>query len=79
MQPFARAIPPRTGLENWQLLCKLATALGSRFRLRYANEDPRRALFEAAVKNDLVLPEVKRTQASLEDTFRKLTSVPKAA
>ncbi len=43
------------------------------FRLRYANEDPRRALFEAAVKNDLVLLEVRRTQVSLEDTFRKLT------
>jgi len=49
------------------------------FRLRYSNEDPRRALFEAAVKNDLVLLEVKRTQASLEDTFRKLTTAEKRA
>lgn len=44
------------------------------FRLRFGSEDPRRALFEAAVKADLTLLEVRRTQASLEDTFRKLTA-----
>lgn len=43
------------------------------FRLRFGLEDPRRALFEAVVKSDLMLLEVRRTQASLEDTFRKLT------
>ena len=43
------------------------------FRLRFGLEDPRRALFEAVVKHDLMLLEVRRTQASLEDTFRKLT------
>jgi ABC-2 type transport system ATP-binding protein len=36
-------------------------------------EDPRRALFECAVQRDLVLLELRRTQVSLEDTFRKLT------
>ncbi len=51
------------------------------FRLRFGVEDPRRALFEAVVKHDLLLLEVRRTQASLEDTFRKLTAgeVRKAA
>ena len=50
------------------------------FLLRYADEDPRRSLFEAAVKHDWVLLEVHRAHASLEDTFRKLTgSAQKAA
>ncbi len=44
------------------------------FRLRCANEDPRRALFDAAVQNHLVLLEVRRQQVSLEETFRKLTA-----
>ncbi|MFO0593896.1 MAG: ATP-binding cassette domain-containing protein [Myxococcaceae bacterium] len=43
------------------------------FKLRFGAEDPRRALFEAVVKADLVVLEVRRTQVSLEDTFRKLT------
>jgi ABC-2 type transport system ATP-binding protein len=43
------------------------------FRVRFGVEDPRRALFEAVVKNDLMILEVRRTQVSLEDTFRKLT------
>lgn len=43
------------------------------FRVRFGAEDPRRALFEALVENELLLLELKRTQASLEDTFRKLT------
>ncbi|MFT3837264.1 MAG: ATP-binding cassette domain-containing protein [Myxococcaceae bacterium] len=70
-----RSVPGVTQVETAE--AESSDTLG--FRLRYANEDPRRALFEAAVKNDLVLLEVKRTQASLEDTFRKLTSAPKAA
>jgi ABC-2 type transport system ATP-binding protein len=51
------------------------------FRLRYAHEDPRRALFDVAVKNDLVLLEVRRHHVSLEETFRQLTSnaTPRAA
>ncbi|WP_224245395.1 ATP-binding cassette domain-containing protein [Hyalangium gracile] len=44
------------------------------FTLRYGLEDPRRSLFEAAVKNDLLLLEVRRQQISLEETFRKLTA-----
>jgi ABC-2 type transport system ATP-binding protein len=43
------------------------------FTLGFAAEDPRRALFDCAVANDLVLLELRRTQVSLEDTFRKLT------
>lgn len=44
------------------------------FRLRYGAEDIRRELFEAAVRNDLCLLEVKRQHVSLEETFRKLTA-----
>jgi len=44
------------------------------FALRYAKEDPRRALFETAVKNGLLLLEVRRKHVSLEETFRKLTA-----
>jgi len=43
------------------------------FRLRYGSEDIRRALFEAAVRHELCLLEVKRQHVSLEETFRKLT------
>ncbi|MBL8949477.1 MAG: ATP-binding cassette domain-containing protein [Myxococcaceae bacterium] len=49
------------------------------FKLRFGNEDPRRSLFEAAVKNDWVLLQVERVHVSLEETFRKLTSVEKRA
>ena len=44
------------------------------FALRYGKEDPRRALFETAVRNALVLLEVRRKHVSLEETFRKLTA-----
>ncbi|MGQ0506691.1 MAG: ATP-binding cassette domain-containing protein [Myxococcaceae bacterium] len=43
------------------------------FSLRHGNEDIRRSLFDAAVKNDLTLLEVRRRHVSLEETFRKLT------
>jgi ABC-2 type transport system ATP-binding protein len=43
------------------------------FRLRYGAEDIRRSLFEAAVRHELCLLEVKRQHVSLEETFRKLT------
>ena len=49
------------------------------FKLLFGNEDPRRSLFEAAVKNDWVLLSLERVQVSLEETFRKLTSVEKRA
>ncbi len=44
------------------------------FVLRYGSEDPRRALFDAAVRQGVVLLEMHRKRASLEDTFRKLTA-----
>ncbi len=44
------------------------------FRLRAGKaDDPREALFAASVANDLVLLEMHREVASLEDTFRRLT------
>lgn len=44
------------------------------FVLRCGRADVRRALFEAAVSNDLVLLELHRSELSFEDTFRKLTA-----
>lgn len=44
------------------------------FTLRAAGaEDPREAVFSAAVKNDFVLLNMHRERVSLEDTFRRLT------
>lgn len=40
----------------------------------YENADPRRALFEAIVSADLIALEFKRHRASLEETFRRLTT-----
>ncbi len=44
------------------------------FALRYQAEDPRRGVFEAAVKHEWMLLEMRHQQQSLEDTFRKLTA-----
>ncbi|MBI3180782.1 MAG: ATP-binding cassette domain-containing protein [Myxococcales bacterium] len=44
------------------------------FTLRYGTEDPRRELFEAAVRSELALLEVRRQHVSLEETFRRLTA-----
>jgi ABC-2 type transport system ATP-binding protein len=43
-------------------------------QIRYENTDPRRALFEAVLAHDFVLLEMKRQKASLEETFRRLTT-----
>jgi ABC-2 type transport system ATP-binding protein len=65
-----QAIPGIAGVESAE--SEGGNTLG--FRLRYAREDPRRALFEAAVSNGLVLLEVRRHHVSLEETFRRLTA-----
>jgi ABC-2 type transport system ATP-binding protein len=44
------------------------------FLLKTGKDDPRRALFDACVDNDLVLLALERRQVSLEDTFRRLTT-----
>ncbi|MEE8410045.1 MAG: ATP-binding cassette domain-containing protein [Myxococcota bacterium] len=45
------------------------------FTLRTAGaEDPREAVFSAAVANDLILLDMHRERVSLEDTFRRLTT-----
>lgn len=64
-----KAVPGVTGVESVE--GEGHGTLG--FSVRFGVEDPRRALFEAIVKNDLLILEVRRTQQSLEDTFRKLT------
>jgi ABC-2 type transport system ATP-binding protein len=43
--------------------------------LRYANEDPRRALFDAVIRHELALLELRREHVSLEETFRRLTVI----
>lgn len=42
--------------------------------LRYAEVDPRRAVFDLAVKNDWLLLELRHEHVTLEETFRKLTA-----
>ncbi len=44
------------------------------FSIRYENSDPRRHLFEAVVESRLALLELRRHKASLEETFRRLTT-----
>jgi ABC-2 type transport system ATP-binding protein len=44
------------------------------FRVRYAANDPRRAVFDLAVRDGMVVLEMRREQISLEETFRKLTA-----
>jgi ABC-2 type transport system ATP-binding protein len=64
-----RGVPGVTGVE-------LSEGEGhgtAGFRVRFGAEDPRRSIFEAVVKNDLLMLEIHRTHVSLEDTFRKLT------
>ncbi len=49
---------------------------GEAFRLRCApSQDPREAIFRTAVERGLVLLDLHRERASLEDTFRQLTTV----
>ncbi len=43
----------------------------------FTSGDPRKALFSAVVQADLVLLGLERRQVSLEDTFRKLTTLEK--
>lgn len=42
--------------------------------VRYENVDPRRDLFQSVVDSRLILLELKRQKASLEETFRRLTT-----
>ena len=44
------------------------------FVLRYTNEDPRRALFDAVLRHELAILELRREHVSLEETFRRLTA-----
>lgn len=44
------------------------------FSVRYEKVDPRRAIFQTVIESRLVLLELKRHKASLEETFRRLTT-----
>jgi ABC-2 type transport system ATP-binding protein len=44
------------------------------FSLKTGADDPRRALFDACVDNDMILLALERKQVSLEETFRRLTT-----
>ena len=65
-----RSVPGVDELED----AETSEADAFAFRLQTAGEDPRRALFDACVKNDLILLGLTRKQVSLEDTFRRLTT-----
>ncbi len=39
VQRIERGIPPRAGLENWQIITELASGMGFRFRMNYASPD----------------------------------------
>ncbi|MGE5358619.1 MAG: FAD-dependent oxidoreductase, partial [Bacteroidales bacterium] len=37
VQRVTRAVPPRAGIETWDLLCQIAARMGFRFKMKYAN------------------------------------------
>jgi len=37
VQSFRRAIPPLTGVEAWQMLCRIAAQMGYRFKMKYSS------------------------------------------
>jgi formate dehydrogenase major subunit len=39
VQRVRRAVPPRAGLETWEILCQLAAGMGYRFKMKYAGPD----------------------------------------
>lgn len=39
VQRLKRAIPPVAGLETWEILCRLASQMGYRFKMKYAGVD----------------------------------------
>jgi anaerobic selenocysteine-containing dehydrogenase len=49
LQVVNRSIPPPTGLENWQLLCRLAARMGHRFKMKYASVEEITAEIKQAV------------------------------
>lgn len=53
---------------------KSDTEHGLIFTIKYEKTDPRRELFLAIVESRLILLELKRHKASLEETFRRLTT-----
>jgi predicted molibdopterin-dependent oxidoreductase YjgC len=60
VQPVHRAVPPRAGLETWEILCQLAAGMGYRFKMKYASpeevmEEIRRV---APIYRDVVLDAV---------------------
>ncbi|MFH1016594.1 MAG: FAD-dependent oxidoreductase [Pseudomonadota bacterium] len=36
VQKLSRAVPPRSGMETWQILCEIAAKMGYRFKMKYA-------------------------------------------
>lgn len=60
VQRIQRAVPPRAGLETWEILCQLAAGMGYRFKMKYASpgevmEEIRRV---APIYRDVVLDAV---------------------
>jgi formate dehydrogenase major subunit len=39
VQRVHRAVPPRAGLETWEIICQLGAAMGYRFKMKYAGTE----------------------------------------
>ncbi len=39
VQRLRRAVPPRGGMETWEILCHLGAKMGQRFKMKYASTD----------------------------------------
>ena len=37
VQRLRRAVPPRGGMETWEILCQLGARMGQRFKMKYAS------------------------------------------
>ena len=57
VQRVHRAVPPRAGLETWEIFCQLAAAMGYRFKMKYAGtEDVMQEIRRVApIYRDIVL------------------------
>jgi ABC-2 type transport system ATP-binding protein len=66
--PGVDDVEPQDADEEGAHAYRLSTSVGA------GAEDPRRALFDLCVDNDLILLGVERKQVSLEETFRRLTT-----
>jgi formate dehydrogenase major subunit len=77
IQRVQRAIPPRNGMETWQIVCQLASGMGHRFKMKYAGvgevtEEIRRVV---PIYRDAAAGDGQRRELWRLDEFR-LAAVP---